>query len=372
MVPQLDRNRMEILPLSERVNKLDLATTLVNEEDFPVHLTPQAQEDVARAAAEIRRARAKNASVMLAFGAHSIKNGLASVLIALLREGWITHFATNGAGMIHDWEFAFQGQTGEDVQKYVAQGQFGIWEETGAYLNLAIATGAWQGWGYGESIGRMIAANGLEIPTRETLLADVAQGAAPNATEEEREKCAAASDLLLVLERQKIPSGFLPVAHPCLETSLAYQAVRAGVPFTCHPMIGHDIIYTHPCNHGAAIGRAAQRDFLTYAQSVAGLEGGVYLSVGSAVMSPMIFEKSLSMARNMARQSGKKIADFSIHVVDLATSSWDWASGSEPPMDDPAYYLRFCKTFHRMGGRMTYCGADNRSWLVALLKLLGN
>ena len=135
-------------------------------------------------------------------------------------------------------------------------------------------------------------------------------------------------------------------------------------------MIGCDIIYTHPANHCASIGRAAQRDFLSYADSVSKLEGGVYLSVGSAVLSPMIFEKSLSMSRNLARRQNKTISDFSIHVVDLAKSAWDWTKNGEPPMDDPAYYLRYCKTFSRMGGRMTYCSADNRSWFVALLNNL--
>lgn len=94
------------------------------------------------------------------------------------------------------------------------------------------------------------------------------------------------------------------------------------------------------------------------------------MSVGSAVLSPMIFEKSLSMSRNLARQSNGTIDDFSIHVVDLAKSSWDWQTNGEPPMDNPAYYLRYCKTFSRMGGRMSYCSADNRSWFVALLNEL--
>jgi hypothetical protein len=103
---------------------------------------------------------------------------------------------------------------------------------------------------------------------------------------------------------------------------------------------------------------------------VSHLEGGVYLSVGSAVMSPMIFEKALSMSRNVARQRGAAIEDFSIYVVDLARSAWDWVHDGEPPQDNPAYYLRFCKTFSRMGGRMSYTSADNRSFLVALVRAL--
>jgi hypothetical protein len=132
-------------------------------------------------------------------------------------------------------------------------------------------------------------------------------------------------------------------------------------------MFGHDIIYTHRANCGAAIGRCAQRDFLEYAAGVAGLEGGVYLSVGSAVMSPMIFEKSLSMARNAA--GGKGITDCDVHVVDLQESKWDWPQG-EPPLDNPAYYLRFMKTFSRMGMRAVYTQADNREFFTALYRTL--
>ena len=147
--------------------------------------------------------------------------------------------------------------------------------------------------------------------------------------------------------------------------------MRLGIPSTGHPMIGHDIIYNHPMNHCAAVGRCAERDFLAYAHNIANLDGGVYLSVGSAVMSPMIFEKSLSMARNLALQRGSRIEDFSIFVVDLAESPWDWEAQGEPPPDNPAYYLRYCKTFSRMGGRMTYLAADNRSFLVGLWRALG-
>ena len=101
---------------------------------------------------------------MLAFGAHTIKNGLAPVLIQLMEQGWVTLLATNGAGIIHDWEFSFQGLSSEDVRANVAQGQFGIWEETGFNLNLALVVGAYEGLGYGEAVGKMIEREGLDIP----------------------------------------------------------------------------------------------------------------------------------------------------------------------------------------------------------------
>jgi hypothetical protein len=316
---------------------------------------------------------------MLAFGAHSIKNGLSATMIRLMRGGFVTHFATNGAGIIHDWEFAFQGHTGEDVRRYVAEGRFGIWEETGRYLNLALAIGAFRGLGYGESVGSMILDDGLEFPAGRQLLEAIRAGAEPEADEGTLGKAAAAADLRalgLALERAASESSirdglFIRIPHPWKDYSLAAAARSEGVPFTCHPMFGHDIIYTHPANRGAPIGRTAERDFLSFVDSVSKLEGGVYLSLGSAVMSPMIFEKALSMARNVSLPAGRSITDFSIHVVDLARSSWDWKGAGEPPQDDPAYYLRFNKTFSRMGGRMSYASADNRAWLSALARELG-
>jgi hypothetical protein len=180
---------------------------------------------------------------------------------------------------------------------------------------------------------------------------------------------AAAVDLLEQVDRFDLPPGRMAVPHPCKEHSAQAAAFRLGVPFTAHPMFGHDIIYNHPMNHGAAVGRTAQRDFLAFADTVSRLDGGVYLSVGSAVMSPMIFEKSLSIARNVARQEGRSIENHFIAVVDLAESTWDWSSG-EPPQDHPDYYLRFYKTFHRMGGALRYARADNREFLPALCAAL--
>jgi hypothetical protein len=368
-----DRENIEVHPLAERKNKLDIERDLVEPASYPIRLSEEAQADVETAADEMEKARSRGAAVMLAFGAHSIKNGLSLVLARLMEGGWVSHFATNGAGVIHDWEFAYQGRSGEDVKRYAAEGQFGIWEETGAFINLAIAVGAWRGLGYGESVGALIADDGLELPTEETLAASIGAGAKSPpgpGSNGALARAGAAADLLALMRRRGLPSGRMRVEHPFKRYSLAAAAYRAGKPFTCHPMFGHDIIYTHPMSLGAAIGRTAEPDFLCFADSVSRLEGGVYLSVGSAVMSPMVFEKSLSMARNEARREGRKIEDFSIHVVDLARSSWDWLSGEEPPQDDPAYYLRFCKTFSRMGGRMSYASADNRSWLVALLAAL--
>ncbi len=182
---------------------------------------------------------------------------------------------------------------------------------------------------------------------------------------------AAAVDLLGVMKKFDVKSGWMAVPHPFKGYSAQAAATRLGIPFTGHPMIGHDIIYNHPMNHGAAIGRTALRDFLSFSDSISRIQDGVYLSVGSAVMSPMIFEKAFSMSQNLALQKGPCIDRHFIGVVDLAESTWDWQKNGEPPKDNPAYYLRYCKTFSRMGGDMRYLCADNRDFLLTLACMLG-
>ncbi len=357
----LDRSLLRIKPLSDRENKVEIRRDHVPVSADPRNLSEAADEAARTAAADIRRARERSASVILAFGAHTIKNGLSPVLIDLIERGWVTHLATNGAGIIHDWEFAFQGKSSEDVRRNVAVGQFGIWDETGYYINLAINVGAWEGLGYGESVGSFVSRQGLDIPDSASLVATAA-----DRMERDPLSAAAALDLLSVVRRFSLGPGFLAVPHPFGQFGLQAAAFRLGVPFTGHPMFGHDIIYEHPMNLGSAIGRTAERDFLSFAHSVSAISDGVYLSVGSAVMSPMIFEKSMSMAQNLAIQQGRRIENHAIYVVDLAESQWDWESSSEPSPSDPAYYLRYCKTFSRMGGRMSYVQADNRDFLLAL------
>ena len=362
---QFDRSRLHMRSLSDRFNKVVIKRDAISPEATPKLLPPITSEIVLECAAKIRAARIADRPVMLAFGAHSIKNGLAPVLIEFMKQGWVTLLATNGAGIIHDWEFAFQGASSEDVRANVDVGQFGIWEETGFYLNLALIVGAYEGSGYGEAVGKMIEQEGLTIPSVEEL-----QALTRNKAVENPRMAAAALDLVAAIQELGLRPGFLSIPHPCKWSSAQAAAFRMNIPFTAHPMIGHDIIYTHPANDGTAIGRTALRDFLTYADQVSRLEGGVYISVGSAVMSPMVFEKSFSMAQNIAIQKGQKITRHHIVVVDLAESSWDWQKDGDPPSTSPAYYLRYCKSFSRMGGTMRYASADNRDFLLALLEQL--
>lgn len=360
--PQLDRFQLKIRRLADRPNKVRIEQDAVPPGTVPRPLSVPARGVLDEVAEKIRAARQVGRPVMLVFGAHTVKNGLAPVLIRLAERGWVTLLATNGAGIIHDWEFSYQGKSSEDVRANVDQGQFGIWHETGFFLNLALVVGAFEGLGYGEAVGRLIEREGLDLPSAPELRA-IASG-------EDLERGAAALDLLDTMRRHNLAPGFLSVPHPFKSFSAQAAAYRLNVPFTAHPMIGHDIIYNHPMNHGASIGRAAQRDFLTFANQVHQLEGGVYLSVGSAVMSPMVFEKSLSMSQNLELQAGRKITNHHMVIVDLAESTWDWQKDGEPPSDNPAYYLRYCKSFSRMGGTMRYASADNRDFLLTLLQEL--
>lgn len=359
--PKFDRNRLFIRGLDKRKNQISIAEKQVSLKYNPGNLPDEDKKLILKTALKIIKARKENRSVILAFGAHTIKNGLGPVLIELMRQGWVTHLATNGAGIIHDWEFAFMGQSGEDVRENVKNGQFGIWEETGLFINLAIIVGAFEKLGYGESIGKMISREGLNIPEQSFLINEAIKN-----MKADPEYASTAIDLFDTIKRRRLKPGFMSIPHPFKKYSVQCAAFDLNIPFTGHPMIGHDIIYTHPLNHGAAIGRTALTDFLYYANSISNLEDGVYMSVGSAVMSPMVFEKSLSMAQNVKIIKGKHINNHFMVVVDLAKNEWDWNKNGEPPADNPAYYLRYCKTFNRMGGEMHYMSADNRDFLCEL------
>jgi hypothetical protein len=363
--PKFDRNLLDVKKLANRKNKVYIEKDHIPVTETPKNLSEKGIRLIEKTAERIKKARSLNRSVMLTFGAHTIKNGMAPTLIALMKEGWVTHLATNGAGIIHDWEFAYQGKSSEDVRENVELGQFGIWDDTGFYINLALVAGAYEGLGYGESVGKMIYTEGLDIPEL-SFLYELAK----QKMETEPEMAAAAIDFAGVIKHFHLIPGWMNIPHPFKKYSVQANAYEMKIPFTGHPMFGHDIIYNHPMNHGAAIGRTAENDFLAYVKSVSNLEDGVYLSIGSAVMSPMIFEKSLSMSQNIEIQHGGHIDSHYMLIVDLAESDWDWAKDGEPPMDNPAYYLRYCKTFNRMGGEMHYLTADNRDFLLALYQQL--
>jgi hypothetical protein len=364
---KFDRASLSFIKLNERKSKFLVERDMVSLTQKPALFPDPEASLVKKTSDRIRRAIAMSKPVMLAFGAHAIKNGMAPALIALMEEGYLTHIATNGAAIIHDWEIAFHGKTSEDVRENVPLGRFGIWEETGFFINLALAVGAYEGLGYGESVGKMISREGLQLPQPDFLYQE-----AEKIMRRDPDTASSAIQLAGIIKTFGLIPGSMSIPHPFRKYSVQARAFELGIPFTGHPMIGHDIIYCHPLNNGSAVGQTALRDFLTFAGSIAGLDDGVYMSVGSAVMSPMIFEKSLSMAQNIRLQHGSRIDGHFILVVDLARSEWDWQKAGEPPADNPAYFLRYCKTFSRMGGETHYLSADNRDFLLTLYQLLAS
>jgi hypothetical protein len=174
----------------------------------------------------------------------------------------------------------------------------------------------------------------------------------------------ARADLLRAVTKGLIPTGRVRVEHKWRHASVLASAFRRRVPITVHPGIGYDIISNHPIFNGAALGRAADRDFRIFGGTVDRLDGGVVLSVGSAVMGPQVFEKSLSCVNNLRLQEGRPVVSgHSIYVVDLQDGGgWDWSAG-EPPKTHPAYYLRFCKSYSRTGGPMHYLQMDNAAFI---------
>jgi len=338
-----DRSRIHQKPLAQRYNKVHIADIYVKA-DAPYPAIPDnVREQVVRTASYIFDARSKGSSVMLSFGAHSIKNGLGPLMVKFIENGWITHLATNGAGIIHDWEFAFQGQSSESVADNLPKGEFGIWEETGFSLNMAIIAGAYLGLGYGAAVGKAICEQGIMIPSMEELDAAIKDTA-------DLDKAGAAADFKEAIIKAGLEPGWKSIPAPFGQYSLQAGAYRLGVASTDHPMFGHDIIYTHYLNSGSAIGRAAERDFTSFVHSASGLNDGVYLSLGSAIMSPMVFEKAYPMVQNVMLQNGKGLSGLHIAVVDIADPKWDWNRYSPATLD--------------------YVTADNRAFLLALYKEL--
>ncbi len=313
--PMFDRSRLQIEPLSARQHDLSLSDILPLEADIPAMEEPK----LAEIAQRIRQARARGAAVMLIMGAHLLRRGNSRYIIDLMERGILTHIAMNGAGPIHDFEFALIGATTESVARYIRTGQFGMWRETG-HLNEIARQAVSDGIGLGEAIGLAIEEGGF----------------------------------------------------PYRDISILAAGYRLQVPVTVHVGIGQDIIHQHPNCDGAALGETSYRDFLIFAQSVTNLEGGVLLNFGSAVMGPEVYLKALSMARNVARQEGKQIAHFTTAVFDLPDLGDDFEA--EPPKTDPRYYYRPWKTILVRtvadGGESFYVQGDHRQTFPNLWKYL--
>ena len=364
MVQPLDLSRLKVLPLSDRQSLTRLDDILIDPDAVPKPIAPALVAEVRECARRVAAARARGASVMLVYGAHLLRNGSARIAERMMARGWLTHLATNGAGTIHDWEYAWFGASTESVEMNVASGTFGTWNETATTIHLALMAGALDDLGYGVSLGKLIHDDGVVLPAADQLESAIR-------SEPGHPKTAARADLLQAMLRQGWEGGRTEIAHRWKHGSMLAQAYRHGVPVTVHPGIGYDIVANHPIFNGAVLGRAAELDFKLFGGSVEGLDGGVVLSVGSAIMGPQVFEKSLSCVNNLRLQSGRRIVSgHSIFVVDLQDGGgWDWTQG-EPPKTNPAYYLRFCKSYSRMGGEMRYLQCDNAGFLHHLFREL--
>jgi hypothetical protein len=306
-----DTSRLELRPLAERQNLMDLSFLLaVGQADEPF-----SHPALAVLAERILASRPGGGAVVLMMGAHVIKEGLSRYVIDLMRRRLVDVVALNGAGAIHDFELARIGGTSESVARYIRTGQFGLWRETGE-LNEVAAAAAREQLGLGEAVGREILRR--NFPHRDVSI------------------CAAGYEL--------------------------------GIPVTCHVSIGCDIVHAHPNFDGAACGAASGRDFLIFARKIESLEGGVLLCFGSAVMGPEVYLKALSMARNVARRQGRQIGRFTTAVFDLVGLPAD--IHATPPQSDPAYYYRPFKTILVRtvadGGESFYVRGRHRATLPAL------
>jgi len=280
-----DRNSLGIRPLSERKHDLDISVVTTPDPNGRF----MSDERLNSVAGRIIRARENGAAVILMMGGHVIRSGVQRYLIDLMDRGYVSCIATNGAGMIHDFEFALIGATTESVARYISEGQFGLWKETGR-INDYINQGCENGEGMGQAVGRAIYEGDF----------------------------------------------------PFKDVSILAAGFRCNVAVTVHVGIGYDIIHEHPNCSGAATGETSYRDFLRFAGIVENLEGGVVMNFGSAVMAPEVFLKALSMARNKARKNGGTISHFTSLVCDLR--DLDCSLGADLSKDDPAYYFRPYKT----------------------------
>ncbi len=286
---KLDRSLLKILPLAEREHKMTVADLYPLDAETP----PYENDDLRIVADRVIQAHSGGKQVIWMMGAHVMRRGNSRYIIDLMERGILTHLATNGAGAIHDFELALIGATLEDVERYIWDGKFGNWEETGRYLNDAIIRGYHDKIGFGEAIGRFI------------------------------------------------QNGECGVKFPHRAISMFAAAYRLGVPMTVHKGIGYDIIDQHPAADYAAMGYTTGEDFLRFAHSVSKLEEGVLLNLGSAVMGPEVYLKSLSMARNIATQHGEEIRYFTTANFDLIEFSDFREEGSAT---DAHYYHRPKKT----------------------------
>ena len=283
MYPEFDTSALQLTPVNLRKSDIGLSDILGLEPKKGFH------KNIEAVAEKIVQAKKNGSKVIMMMGAHVLRAGVQKYLIDLMGRGYISCIAMNGACTIHDFEFALIGQTTESVAKYIKDGRFGNWRETGK-INDIVVQAAKEEVGLGEAVG--------------------------NAIEQ--------SDL------------------PHKDISVLAAGYRLGVLLTVHVGIGYDITHQHPNFDGAAYGSTSYKDFLRLAKMLETLEGGVVMTFGSAVMAPEVFLKALSMARNVSRQRGKSISNFTTLVCDLRSLPTGYHD--EVPKEKAGYYFRPWKT----------------------------
>jgi len=272
----IDVSKLKTYPLSRRHSKVRLSDFALPWrpggslrrflDGLPDILAVNTLRAVARA---IVLARRRDRPVIIGMGAHVTKVGLNPILVDLMERGILTAVAMNGAVIIHDFELALMGHTSEEVDAEIDSGRFGMAEETGRILNDAIAAGAKEGLGIGEAVGTYI-----------------------------------------TLHKKQFPHH---------RTSVLAAGARLGIPVTVHVAVGTDIIHMHPSADGAAIGAGSLLDFRKLAAVVSGMEGGVYINLGSAVILPEVFLKTVALARNLGYD-----------LTDITTVNMDFLSHYRP------------------------------------------
>ncbi len=223
--------------------------------------------DFMEIASRVKDAVAAGKTVLLAMGAHPVKVGISPVIIELMRRKVLSGIAMNGACAIHDTEVAMVGSTSEDVSASLDKGDFGMAEETGAFMNEAVSFAARTNRGLGAALGERLCAGNF----------------------------------------------------PHNRSSILASASELDIPVTVHVAIGTDIIHMHPSADGSATGAASHLDFRRFAALVSTLEHGVFINLGSAVIMPEVFLKALSVVRNLGHS-----------VAELTTVNMDFIKQYRP------------------------------------------
>lgn len=310
----LDFANVRTFPVKERKNLV----TIENMARPGIDEVPEwGNEDFDELIERIAEARKNGKPVIWSMGAHVIKNGLSRYVIELVKKGLVTHISSNGAGSIHDFELAYNGGTSEDVPTAIEDGSFGMWEETGRWMNEALQMGARTGMGYGESLAAYMENDSDRFPYKD--------------------------DCVL------------------------YQAYKNGVPATYHIALGTDIIHQHPMVDFAAIGATSGVDFHKICFSVSRLDGGVFLNFGSGVIGPEVFLKALSISRNLGYPTFR-ITTANFDLIDLG----DYRS--KIGCSNPHYYYRPRKNIVNrptsVGGKGWHFCGDHKETIPNLYKKL--